>query len=84
MKNFIIAAICLSATLASNAPAKDKKHLQATQDTTAYQGAVLRFPNGTGSIFCIGPFPIIFPPLIVQADTHDTVRAQPARNTPGN
>jgi uncharacterized membrane protein len=84
MKNFIIAAICLSATLASNASAKDKKHHQATQDTTAYQGAILRFPNGTGGIFSIGPFPIIFPPLVVQVDTQDTVSAQATRSTPRN
>jgi hypothetical protein len=69
MKNFIIAAICLSATLASNAPAKDKKRTQPPQDATAYHGAILRFPNGNGSILSIGPFPIIFPPLVVQADT---------------
>jgi len=69
MKNFIIVAICLSATLASDAPAKDKKRLHPDQDTTAYQGTILRFPTGNGGIVSIGPFPIIFPPLVIQADT---------------
>jgi len=87
MKNLIIAAICLGLTLASNAPAKDKKHHQAgqaTENTTTYQGATLRFPNGTGGIFSIGPFPIIFPPLVVQVDTQDAVSAQSTRSTPRN
>jgi uncharacterized membrane protein len=69
MKNLVIAAICLSATLASNAPAKDKKHIHPDQNPTTYQGAILRFPIGNGGIFAIGPFPIIFPPLVIQADT---------------
>jgi len=69
MKNFIIAAICLSATLASNAPAKDKKHSQAVRYTPAYHGAILRFPNGNGSIVSIGPFPIILPPLIIRMES---------------
>jgi uncharacterized membrane protein len=81
MKNFIIAAICLGLTLASNAPAKDKKHHQATENTTTYQGATLRFPIGTGGIFSIGPFPIIFPPLVVLVDAQDTVPAQSTRST---
>jgi hypothetical protein len=68
VKNFIIAAICVSATLASNAPAKDKKHLQATQDANVYQGAIMRFPQGNGFIFSIGPFPIMIPPFIVQSE----------------
>ena len=68
MKNFIIAAVCFSATLASNAPGKDKKHIQAAQDAPIYQGAIMRFPNGNGFIFYIGPFPIIMPPLIVQSE----------------
>jgi hypothetical protein len=68
VKNFIIAAICISATLASNAPAKDKKHLQATQDANVYQGAIMRFPQGNGFIFSIGPFPIMIPPFIVQSE----------------
>jgi hypothetical protein len=68
VKNFIIAAICISATLASNAPAKDKKHLRATQDAQVYQGAILRFPHGNGFIFSIGPFPIMIPPFIIQSE----------------
>jgi hypothetical protein len=28
----------------------------------------MRFPNGNGFIFYIGPFPIIVPPLIVQSE----------------
>jgi hypothetical protein len=68
VKKFIIAAVCLSATLASNAPAEDKKHMQAAQDAPVYQGAIMRFPNGNGFIFYIGPFPIIVPPLIVQSE----------------
>jgi hypothetical protein len=84
MKNFIIAAICLSATLASNAPGKDKKHIQAAQDTTAYHGAVLRFPNGNGSILSIGPFPIILPPAVIHVETEDVVPARPTRSAPRN
>ena len=68
MKKLIIAAVCISATLASNAPAKDKKHLQATQDAHMYQGAIMRFPHGNGFIFSIGPFPIMIPPFIVQSE----------------
>ena len=68
VKKFIIAAVCLSATLASNVPAKDKKHIQAAQDALIYQGAIMRFPNGNGFVFSIGPFPIIVPPLIVQTE----------------
>ena len=68
VKKFIIAGVCLSATLASNAPAKDKKHIQAAQDALIYQGAIMRFPNGNGFVFSIGPFPIIVPPLIVQTE----------------
>lgn len=68
MKKFIIAAVCLSAALASNAPAKDKKHIQAAQDAPIYQGAIMRFSNGNGFTFSIGPFPIIVPPLIVQSE----------------
>ena len=68
VKKFIIAAVCLSATLVSNAPAEDKKHIQAAQDAPVYQGAIMRFPNGNGFIFYIGPFPIIVPPLIVQSE----------------
>ena len=68
VKKFIIAAACLSATLASNAPAEDKKHTQAAQDAPVYQGTLMRFPNGNGFIFYIGPFPIIVPPLIVQSE----------------
>ena len=69
MKKFIIAAVCLSATLASNAPAEDKKHMQAAQDTPVYQGTIMRFPNGNGFIFYLGPFPIIVPPFIVESET---------------
>ena len=68
MKKFIIAAAFLSATLASNAPAKDKQHIQAAQDAPVYQGAIMRFPNGNGFVFYIGPFPFIVPPLIVQSE----------------
>ena len=68
VKKFIIAAACLSATLAGNAPAEDKKQTQAAQDGPAYQGAIMRFPNGNGFVFYIGPFPIIVPPLIVQSE----------------
>jgi hypothetical protein len=68
MKNLILAAICLSAALPNNAPAKDKKHIKPVQDTNTYQGTVLRFPNGNGSIVSIGPFPIILPPLVIQVD----------------
>jgi hypothetical protein len=68
VKKFIIAAVCLNATLASNAPAEDKKHIQAAQDAPVYQGAIMRFNNGNGFIFYIGPFPIIVPPLIVQSE----------------
>src|ERR1700746_72298 len=68
VKKFIIAAVCVSATLASNAPAEDKKHIQAAQDAPVYQGAIMRFPNGNGFIFYIGPFPIIVPPFIVQSE----------------
>jgi hypothetical protein len=68
VKKFIIAAVYVSATLASNAPAEDKKHIQADQDTRVYQGTIMRFPNGNGFIFYIGPFPIIVPPLIVQSE----------------
>ena len=68
MKKFIIAAAYLSATLASNAPAKDKQHIQAAQDAPVYQGAIMRFPNGNGFVFYIGPFPFIVPPLIVQSE----------------
>jgi hypothetical protein len=68
VKKCIIAALCISATLASNAPAKDKKHLPATQDTHMYQGAIIRFPQGNGFIFSIGPFPIMIPPFIVQSE----------------
>jgi hypothetical protein len=68
VEKLIIAAVCLSATLASNARAEDKKHIQAAQDAPVYQGTVMRFPNGTGFIFNIGPFPIIVPPLIVQSE----------------
>ena len=68
MKKCILAAVCLSATLASNASAEDKKHIQAAQDASVYQGAIMRFPNGNGFIFYIGPFPIIVPPLIVQSE----------------
>src|SRR5215471_14633385 len=57
VKKFIIASICLSATLASNAPANDKKHTQAAQEAPIYQGVVMRFPNGNGFIFSVGPFP---------------------------
>lgn len=84
MKDFIIAAICLSATLASNAPAKDRKHIRAAQYTTAYHGAILRSPNGNGSILSTGPFPIILPPAVIQVDTEDIVPAQPTRSTPRN
>ena len=66
VKNFIIAAVCLSGTLTSNAPGKDKKHVQAAQHATAYQGTILRFPYGTGAIFSIGPFPIILPPFAIR------------------
>jgi hypothetical protein len=68
VKKFIIAAVCLSATLASNAPAEDKKHIQAAQDAPVYQGAIMRFPNGNGFIFSIGTLRIIVPPLIVQSE----------------
>jgi hypothetical protein len=68
MKKFIIVAACLSATLASNAPAEDKKHIQAAQDAHIYQGAIMRFPNGNGFIFSIGTFRIMIPPLIVQSE----------------
>ena len=68
MKKFIIAAVCLSATVPSNAPAGDKKHVEPAQDAPVYQGTIMRFPNGNGFIFYIGPFPIIVPPLIVQSE----------------
>jgi len=68
VKKFIIAAVCLSATLASNAPAEDKKHIQAAQDAPGYRGVTMRFPNGNGFIFSIGTFRIIVPPLIVQSE----------------
>jgi len=68
VKKFIIAAVLLSATLASNGPAEDKKHIRAAQDAPAYQGTIMRFPNGNGFIFYIGPFPIVVPPLIVQSE----------------
>lgn len=68
VKKFIIAAVCLSATLASNAPAQDKKHIQAAQDAPIYQGAIMRFPNGDGFIFSVGTFRIIVPPFIVQSE----------------
>ena len=68
VKKFIIAAVCLSATLVSNAPAEDKKHIQAAQDAPVYQGAIMRFPNGNGFIFYVGPFPIIVPPFVVQSE----------------
>lgn len=68
MKKFIT-VICISATVVSNAPAKDKKHLQATQDAHMYQGVTLWFPRGNGFIFSIGPFPIMIPPFIVQSET---------------
>ena len=68
VKKFIIVAVCLSATLASNASAEDKKHIQAAQDASVYQGAIMRFPNGNGYIFSIGTFRIIVPPLIVQSE----------------
>ena len=68
MKKFIIAAVCLSATLAHNAPAEDKKHIQVAQDAPVYQGTIMRFPNGNGFIFSIGPFPIIVPPFNVKSE----------------
>ena len=68
LKKFIIAAVCLSATLASNAPAEDKKHIQAAQDAPGYRGVTMRFPNGNGFIFSIGTFRIIVPPFIVQSE----------------
>ena len=68
MKKFIIAAVCLSATLASNAPAEDKKHIQAAQDALVYHGVIMRFHNGNGFIFSIGTFRIIVPPFIVQSE----------------
>jgi len=68
VKKFIIVAVCLSATLASNAPAEDKKHIQAAQDAPDYRGVTMRFPNGNGFIFSIGTFRIIVPPLIVQSE----------------
>jgi hypothetical protein len=68
VKKFIIAAVCLSATLASKAQAQDKKHIQAAQDAPAYQGAIMQFPNGNGFIFSVGTFRIIVPPLIVQSE----------------
>jgi hypothetical protein len=74
MKSLIVATICLSATLASNAPAKEKKHIKAPQNTTAYHGSILRFPNGNGYILSIGPFPIILPPLRIQVDTWTDTR----------
>ena len=67
MKKLVI-AVCLSATLAGNAPAGDKKHIQAAQDAPVYQGTIMRFPNGNGFIFSIGTFRIIVPPLIVQSE----------------
>jgi hypothetical protein len=68
VKKFIIAAVYLSATLASNAPAEDKRHIQAAQDSPIYHGATMRFPNGNGFIFSIGTFRIIVPPFIVQSE----------------
>ena len=68
VKKFIIATVCLSATLASNAPAEDKKHIQAAEEAPIYQGATMRFPNGNGFIFSIGTFRIIVPPFIVQSE----------------
>jgi hypothetical protein len=68
VKKFIIAAVCLSATLASNASMEDKRHIQAAQDPVVYQGAIMRFPNGNGFIFSIGTFRIIVPPLIVRSE----------------
>ena len=67
----ILAAVSLSATLASNAPAEDKKHIQAAQDAPGYRGVTMRFPNGNGFIFSIGTFRIIVPPLIVQLEALD-------------
>lgn len=67
VNKFIIAAICIIA-MASNAPTKDKKHLRATRNAHAYQGAIMRFPHGNGFIFSIGPFPIMIPPFIVQSE----------------
>ena len=68
VKKFVIAAICLTATLASSAPAKDKKYIQAAQDALVYHGVIMRFHNGNGFIFSIGTFRIIVPPLIVQSE----------------
>ena len=68
VKKFIIATACLSATVASNAPAGDKKHMQSAQDAHIYEGAIMRFPNGNGFIFSIGTLRIIVPPLIVQSE----------------
>jgi|SRR5262249_44048477 len=45
-----------------------QKHIQATQEAPIYQGAIMRFPNGNGFIFSVGPFPIILPPFIVQSE----------------
>jgi hypothetical protein len=36
----------------------------------------MRFPNGNGFIFSLGPFPIILPPLIVQSEA---LTANPSR-----
>src|SRR6516162_10295783 len=53
VKKFVIAAICLTATLASSAPAKDKKYIQAAQDALVYQGPQCGSPLGTASSFYI-------------------------------
>jgi hypothetical protein len=51
VKKFIIAAVYVSATLASNAPAEDKKHIQADQDTVFIKGPSCGSPMGTASSF---------------------------------
>ena len=68
VKKLVMVAIYLSATLASSAPAEDKKHIQAAEEAPIYQGTIMRFPNGNGFIFSIGTFRIIVPPLIVQSE----------------
>jgi hypothetical protein len=75
VKKFILAAVSLSATLASNAPAEDKKHIQPAQDDPIYQGARMRFPGGNGFIFSIGTFRIFVPPLIFNRKLYRELQA---------
>jgi hypothetical protein len=69
VKRFIITALCLSATLAGNGLAKGKRHIETTKDKPVYQATIMRFPNGNGFLFSIGPFPIILPSLVIEYET---------------